>query len=136
MPSSFSDILLSKGIISEDQLNEANRIASDSGKLLHEELLRLGYAAPNKIMKAVAKANGMPFVDLDSTEVAETVIELVPESVARENTIMPYQEDGARVCVRRCLVDLLLSFILKLGLDRRQLGHDPMLVRHFVATVD
>ena len=44
MPSSFSDILLSKGIISEDQLTEANRIAGESGKRLHEELLRLGYA--------------------------------------------------------------------------------------------
>ena len=81
MPSSFSDILLSKGIISEDQLNEASRIAGESGKLLHEELLRLGYAPPNKIMKAVAKANGMPFVDLDSTEIAETVIDLVPDIV-------------------------------------------------------
>ncbi len=99
MPSDFSDILLSKGVISEDQLNEANRIAGESGKLLHEELLRLGYAPPNKIMKALAKANGMPFVDLDSTEVSETVIDLVPESVARENAIMPYQEDGARLRV-------------------------------------
>ncbi|MEC8737336.1 MAG: ATPase, T2SS/T4P/T4SS family, partial [Planctomycetota bacterium] len=99
MPSSFSDILLSKGIISEDQLTEANRIAGESGKRLHEELLRLGYAPPNKIMKALAKANGMSFVDLQSTEVAETVIDLVPESVARENAIMPYQEDGGRLRV-------------------------------------
>ena len=99
MASSFSDILRSKGIISEDQLTEANRIAGESGKMLHEELLRLGYASPGKIMKALAKANGMPFVDLNETEVPEAVIDIVPESVARENAVMPYREDGGRLCV-------------------------------------
>ena len=64
MASNFTDILRSKKIISEDQLTEANRLAGESGKMLHEELLRLGYASPDKIMKALAKSNGMPFVDL------------------------------------------------------------------------
>ena len=57
MASNFTDILRSKKIISEDQLTEANRLAGESGKMLHEELLRLGYASPDKIMKALAKSN-------------------------------------------------------------------------------
>ena len=99
MASNFTDILRSKKIISEDQLTEANRLAGESGKMLHEELLRLGYASPEKIMKALAKSNGMPFVDLKESEVPETVIDLVPESVARENAVMPYREDGGRLYV-------------------------------------
>src|SRR5437588_13095674 len=38
----------------------------------------------------------MPFIELKEVEISATVIELVPESLARENTVMPLaQENGA-----------------------------------------
>ena len=35
MPDRFSEILVNKGIISQEQLTEATRVAGDSGKKLH-----------------------------------------------------------------------------------------------------
>src|SRR5437588_12777344 len=38
----------------------------------------------------------MPFIELKEVEISATVIELVPESLARENIVMPLaQENGA-----------------------------------------
>ena len=47
-------------------------------------------------MKAKAEQHGMAFVELREIEIPASVIELVPESVARENVVMPLaQENGA-----------------------------------------
>jgi type IV pilus assembly protein PilB len=99
MPDRFSEILVSKGIISQEQLTEATKVAGDSGKKLHEEILRLGYAPPARVMKALAKANRMAFTDLEGMTVPDEVIDLVPESVARENTILPLREEGTMLRV-------------------------------------
>ena len=99
MPDRFSEILVNKGIISQEQLTEATRVAGDSGKKLHEEILRLGYAPPTRVMKALAKANRMAFTDLEGMTVPDEVIDLVPESVARENTILPLREEGTMLQV-------------------------------------
>jgi len=99
MPDRFSEILVNKGIISQEQLTEATKVAGDSGKKLHEEILRLGYAPPARVMKALAKANRMAFTDLEGMTVPDEVIDLVPESVARENTILPLREEGTTLQV-------------------------------------
>ncbi len=41
----------------------------------------------------------MNFVDLAAVRIDDAIIQLVPESVARENTIIPYQEDGDSLIV-------------------------------------
>src|SRR4029078_1341568 len=43
---------------------------------------------------AIAEKHGMQFVDLSELEIPKPVIELVPESVARENVILPLSLDG------------------------------------------
>jgi type IV pilus assembly protein PilB len=99
---SFSTLLVSEGIISADQLAEAVRIAESSGKKVHDEVVRLGYAPGAKVMKALAKAYRLTFVDLASVDVSEDVIGLLPESVARENTIFPLAESGGTLRIATC----------------------------------
>mgnify|MGYP003343846985 FL=1 len=84
MPDPFSDLLISEGIISAEQLAEALRLADSSGKKLHDEVVRLGYAPGEKVMQALAKAYRLKFVDLSAVEVEPQVVALLPESVARE----------------------------------------------------
>jgi len=98
----FNSLLVSEGIISADQLAEAVQIASSSGKQVHDEVVRLGYAPGEKVMKALAKAYRLKYVDLASTEVTEDVVGLLPESVARENTIFPLAESGGALRIATC----------------------------------
>ena len=91
----FAQILISEGIISSEQLAEAVRAAGASGVKVHDEVLRLGYAPADKVMQALAKAFRLKVVDLTGMIVPQEVIELLPESVARENTIFPLEEVGS-----------------------------------------
>lgn len=92
----FTDLLLQQGVISLDQLSEAEQISKDTSANIGDVLIKLEYASPEDVAGAMAKFHKIPYVDLRQTRIPESVIELVPESVARENTVIPYKdEDGA-----------------------------------------
>ena len=91
----FSKILISEGIVSAEQLAEAARVSGTSGTKVHDEVIKLGYAPPDKVMDALGKAYRLKVVDLTGMTVPQDVIELLPESVARENSIFPLAEMGS-----------------------------------------
>jgi type IV pilus assembly protein PilB len=97
----FTETLIRQGVISADQLSEAKRVAKTSGKKVADQLTVLGYATPDEVMRAIAKEHGLAFVDLDEIAIPPSIVELVPESVARENAILPMAEEdgGLRVIV-------------------------------------
>jgi len=93
-PDTFTSVLISEGIISAEQVSEAVRLASASGSKVHDEVIKLGYATPERVMAALGKAFRLKVVDLTGMTVSQDVIELLPESVARENTLFPLEEIG------------------------------------------
>ena len=101
-PDAFSQILISEGLVSAEQLAEALRMASTSGKKVHDEVVRLGYADAAKVMKVLAKAHRLKFVNLTDISVPEEIVQLLPESVARENTIFPLSESGGTLRIATC----------------------------------
>jgi type IV pilus assembly protein PilB len=88
----FSKLLVSEGIISAEQLAEAARVSGTAGTKVHDEVIKLGYAPPDRVMQALGKAYRLKVMDLTGMTVPQDVIELLPESVARENTIFPLSE--------------------------------------------
>ncbi|NLX56244.1 MAG: type II/IV secretion system protein [Planctomycetaceae bacterium] len=97
----FGKILIRKGIISRDQLNEAEQMSREQNANVSDCLVKLGYATGDEVMRAMAEFHHMEFVDLSEFKIPEDVIELVPESVARENAALPLakEEDSLRVAV-------------------------------------
>jgi type IV pilus assembly protein PilB len=92
----FTDILIKKQILGTDQLSEARTIQQQTGAKLQDAIVKLGYASHDEVMQAIAEFHGMPFISLTEVTIPPSVIELVPESVARENVVLPMsQEDGA-----------------------------------------
>src|SRR6516165_4743189 len=90
----FTDILIQKQLLSPDQLAEAKNMASQTGTKVQDALVRLGYATSEQVMSAVAEFHGLQFVDLTEVTIPQAVIELVPESVARENVVIPMAQDN------------------------------------------
>ncbi|MFP6694169.1 MAG: type II/IV secretion system protein, partial [Pirellulales bacterium] len=80
----FTEILMRQGVISQDQLSEADEMARASGSSVAESLVRLGYATGDEVMRAVAEEHHLNFVNLEEISIPPNVVELVPESVARE----------------------------------------------------
>ncbi len=95
----FVKILIKADIITNDQVIDADNLAKQTGTGIAQALVKLGYATETEVMKAQAKASGMEFVDLDSFEISDNIIELMPESVARENVVLPLAEVDGRLKV-------------------------------------
>ncbi|MEM9586522.1 MAG: GspE/PulE family protein [Planctomycetota bacterium] len=94
--SDFTGLLIKQGVISNEQLAEADQISRDTDTDVGEVLVKMEYASPEDVAKALAEFHKIDYVDLREVRIPEAVIELVPESVARENVVMPYRdEDGA-----------------------------------------
>jgi type IV pilus assembly protein PilB len=92
----FTDILVRQQILSPDQLQEAKGLQQATGVKLQDALLKLEYATMDQIMTAIAEFHGLQFIDLTDVTIPAAVVELVPESVARENLVLPLaQENGA-----------------------------------------
>ena len=90
----YTEILVKRKILSADQLEEARNLAMSTGVKLQDALIRSNYATAAEVMEAMAEFHGIQFVDLTNVEIPKAVIELMPESVAREHVIMPYELEG------------------------------------------
>jgi type IV pilus assembly protein PilB len=97
----FTEILIKSGGISAEQLAEAEAMGKQQRLGVADCLIKLGYATEELVMKAMAKEHSLRYADLDEEVISPSVVELVPQSVARENVILPIEEvdDGLVVAV-------------------------------------
>ena len=92
----FTDILVRKQLLGPDQIQEAKNLQQQTGAKLQDAIIKLGYASVEDVMNAVAEFHNLQFVSLTDVTIPAAVVELVPESVARENVVMPMsQENGS-----------------------------------------
>ncbi|MBN2292427.1 MAG: Flp pilus assembly complex ATPase component TadA [Pirellulales bacterium] len=95
----WTEILIQQGIISPDQLAEANQMATESDMKVPDALTRLGYASGEEVSRAMAQQHGLNYVNLSEVVIPPAIVELVPESVARENAILPLTENEGELTV-------------------------------------
>ncbi len=89
----FTDVLVKRGTLSADQLTEARTLQQQTGAKLQDAIVKLGYCTMDDIMAAIAEHSGLQSVSLADTIIPPSVIEMVPESVARENVVIPLSQD-------------------------------------------
>ncbi len=90
----FTDILIRKGLLSADQIAEAKVLQQQTGAKLQEALVKLEYVTLEDVMAAIAEHSGLKSISLTDVTIPPSIIELVPESVARENVVIPYTEEN------------------------------------------
>ena len=95
----FMKILVGHGTVGPEQLAEAEQMAKGAGSDVGDALLQLGYATGEEVMRAKAEEHSLDYVNLSEVRVSPSVVELVPESVARENVVMPVEEGDERLTV-------------------------------------
>ena len=99
MPDDILNKLVKDGVVSKDQLHEAQHLASSLGIRAEEALIKLGYVDPNEISNLQASKFGFETVNLNGYEIPPSVVEMVPESVARENVVIPLSLEGEALTV-------------------------------------
>lgn len=87
------------GTLSEGQLEEARGMASSLGLTVEDALVRLQYISGSDLGRAQAAAFNYDYVELEGLQIPNSVIELITESIARENIVIATDVDGDSVVV-------------------------------------
>ncbi|MCH2114409.1 MAG: GspE/PulE family protein [Pirellulales bacterium] len=95
--SKLGDYLIKKGTVGPGQLQEAETISSSRNIQLQAAIVQLGYATEEQVMRVLAEMHDYEFVDLNNVPIPPTIVELVPESVARENAVIPFSEEDGKL---------------------------------------
>ena len=90
----FVEILLRRGIVSPDQVSEAEQMARNNKAKLGDCLVQLGYVTGEDVTRAMAEFHDLDYVDLNEVTIPEEVVEMVPETIARENATLPLTVTG------------------------------------------
>ena len=87
------------GTIGESQLEEARNMAANLGIPVEDALVRLGYISAADLGQAQASEFGYEYIELEGRQIPNAIIELVTESMARENIVIPIESDGDSVVI-------------------------------------
>ena len=99
MRKKLGEILLAGGVITEQQLQEALDRQKSLGLKLGEALIHLGYVKEEDILLTMKQQLNIPIIDLNRIVVAEEVLKLLPEAVARKYEVMPVDVNNNRLVV-------------------------------------
>lgn len=117
---SFTDLLVQKGLVSPTQISAAAEAAGQDRIPIQDAIIKLGFAKSSDVMKAYADSQGYEYVYLEDIAIPPNIIEMVPESVARENTVIPLTADeSALTVVTSKPDDFALSDKLQFILNKR-----------------
>jgi len=87
------------GTIGETQLEEARQMASNIGITVEDALVRLGYISGADLGRAQAAEFNYEYIELEGLQIPNSVIELVTESMARENVVIATGIEGESVVI-------------------------------------
>jgi type IV pilus assembly protein PilB len=88
----FVKALIKSGVITKDQALDAMKLSKQTGKSINQALIEKGYAEEVELVQTMAKYHRMEYIDPMKTEIPERVIELMPQSIAREKNVLPFEE--------------------------------------------
>ncbi len=92
-------MLVSSGLITDDQLKKALAAQKSEGGRLGSILVKLGFVQEDKLMTFLSKQYGVPYVDLNKFEINPAVIKHIPADVAQKYRIMPINRAGATITI-------------------------------------
>jgi hypothetical protein len=83
------EMLVERGVITRDNLDEALARQRESGQRLGEVLVELGYAMEEDVLNCLALQAGVPYLPLRLYDVQPQVAALLPEAVVRRHCVLP-----------------------------------------------
>ncbi|NWF99132.1 MAG: type IV-A pilus assembly ATPase PilB [Nitrospirae bacterium] len=99
MASRLGQLLVSSGIITEEQLKEAINLQRREGGRLGTNLIKLGYITEEKLISFLSKQWGVPAINLSEYKIDPALLKIIPYEVARKYRIMPVARVGATLTI-------------------------------------
>lgn len=83
-------LLVNKGLLSEDQGNQLQFEAINSGKSVDQLIKEKKVVAELPLTQALAELYQIPFIDIDATGISPEALTQLPEGVARRYLMLPF----------------------------------------------
>ncbi|MDD5449475.1 MAG: GspE/PulE family protein [Candidatus Omnitrophica bacterium] len=94
---SLGESLVEAGILTAEQLKQAEADEGYSGQRLRDTLVRLGFIAEEDLVTFLSDKLGLPRIDLANYIIDPKIVELVSEELARKYQVIPVLKIGNRL---------------------------------------
>jgi hypothetical protein len=128
--------LVRKKVISREQLREAESFAEARGLSLRDALVQMKLVKPPVAAQALAQEMGLTYVDLAETVPDDSVLDKLPRTTVKHNSVMPLfvDEDVLLVaCVDEPPHDLEDELRLRYGVPSRWVLTTPLAMNQAIA---
>ena len=95
----LGELLVSKGLITTRQLDNALQDQKTSGSKLGTSLVKLGFITEKQLVSFLSKHYGVPAIDLAEVEVDHEAIKLIPADVVYKYQALPIKRVGGTLRV-------------------------------------
>ena len=129
----LGQILQESGAVTEEQVHRALLHARQKKLRIGEALIDLGFVDEDRVMRALCRQVGLPFVDLKKNKLPPATVALLPAGTVTEHRIIPVKKTPGGVIV--AIDDPDRSYILddlrfQLGIDMQPAIASPGGIRH------
>ena len=91
----IDELLLERGLITGEQLEEARAQAAERGRPLGRVLIELGHIDEAELVSILAEQLGLEFVELGELQIDASAVALIPEATARRHSCIPVAFDDS-----------------------------------------
>jgi type IV pilus assembly protein PilB len=95
----LDELLRARGLITDEQLEEARAQAVQRGRSVGRVLIELGYVTEAGLVAILSEQLGLEFVDLTETQIDQSAVAMVPEVTARRHNCIPISFEEAKLVV-------------------------------------
>lgn len=87
----LGDVLVERGVITQEQLEQGLQLQKGSGRKLGETLIDEGFTTEEAIGRALSNQLGYDMIDLQNVAIPEDVLGLVPGNVLERYKVLPFE---------------------------------------------
>ena len=85
----LGDLLISAGLITEEQLEQGLQLQKGSGKRLGTVLQENGFITESELIEALQMQLGIEFIDLSKVNIPTELVQMVPKNIAKQYQVVP-----------------------------------------------
>lgn len=94
LPETLRQILLTSGFVSQEEFDQAAKIAKDVSKPITDILLFRGLISESVLGQVIAEYLQVPYIKIGNKIIPLEVLDLVPENLARTYGIIPFKKEN------------------------------------------
>jgi len=90
----IGELLVSEGLLTEAQLQEALNVSKRTGVRLGTAMVNMGLVTEKDIGQALSRQFDIPYISLSEIIIDPAIIKLIPETLARRYLVIPFAKQG------------------------------------------